>query len=168
MTVFVECDWCGDDIDTDDGWATFELEGRYKRGRIDKEVRHYHSGWGDGDRGSCVVRALGMLDGVELEDPTDGFEWKLVPTGERHRGSRIVLGTTPLSVLGLKVSTQRTLESGGVLTVEHAADMRQRGETPRGLGAVRTLELDKALLDNGFLGRVDGAEAASGPVEVPA
>ena len=124
-----------------------------REGRIEERSRHYHSGWSQGDRRSCLARALEMLDLVELEKPSEAFEWQLIPTTEspRYRGTRIVLGTTPLSALGLKPSTRRTLEGGGVLTAEHAADIRLRGDTPWGLGPVRTLELDKALLEHGFL-----------------
>jgi hypothetical protein len=109
------------------------------------------------DTHSWYARAIGAITGTETEAPSMGMEWKLVPMSEspRFRGTQIVLGTTPLSVLGLKVSTQRTLEAAGVLTAEHAADIRQRGNMPRGLGPTRALELDKALLDHGFLGRVE-------------
>ena len=166
MGIRVECDWCGEDIDTDVGWATLKLEGQYTSGRSRIEAespRHYHAGWGSGDRLACLTRALEMLDGVELEKPSEAFEWQLVPTTEspRYRGTRIVLGTTPLSVLGLKASTRRTLENGGVLTAEHAADIRQRGDTPRGLGPARPLELDKALLEHGFLGELADSEAVA-------
>jgi len=105
------------------------------------------------DTFSCYAQAIAAITGTETTAPGMGMEWKLVPMSEspRFRGTQIVLGTTPLSVLGLKVSTQRTLESGGVLTAEHAADLRQRGKRPWGLGPTRALELDKALLEHGFL-----------------
>jgi hypothetical protein len=39
--------------------------------------------------------------------------------------------------------------------------MRQRGQAGWGLGPVRTLELDKALLEHGFLGQFADSEAVA-------
>jgi hypothetical protein len=123
------------------------------------------------DTHSCYARAIAAITGTETEAPSMGMEWKLVPMSEspRFRGTQIVLGTTPLTVLCLKVSTERTLEAAGILTAEHAADIRQRGGMPWGLGPRRALELDKALLDHGFLGRVKPAcdDAEPTPPVIP-
>jgi hypothetical protein len=182
MAFRTRCDWCGKTLDGRDHaemrvtvnrveGVTSVLERQWKQeGRVSRHFcvgravdkdRYDRMGLNnlaseDPDRFSCYTRAIAAITGTETEAPSMGMEWKLVPMSEppRFRGTQIALGITPLSVLGLKVSTERTLESAGILTVEHAADIRERGDMPRGLGPRRALELDKALLEHGFLGRV--------------
>jgi hypothetical protein len=150
------CDWCGEPIA--EGLVTLEARGHFADGRyIFDSSRHFHAGK-HYDTRSCLRQALGMLDGEELSAPDAGFEWRLVPVVEwchadRREGMPPVLGHTPLADLGLGKETYMALTRGGVHTVEHAADMRGRGDIPgRGVGIKRLERLDRALVERGYLG----------------
>lgn len=145
MSVYFTCDWCGEPIE-DSNWAKLSIGGPRTR----EADRHYHRN--HRYTNECFNRALAVLDGEELEAPDAGFEWRLVPVGERY-GEQCaqVIGTTPLAILdGLDPKLYATLIRAGIRTVEHLADLRDRGESVRGVGDKTSMRLD--LLLKGRLG----------------
>lgn len=149
------CDWCKEEIS--EGLVRVHATGHFADGGAVAVTRHFHAGRSY-ETHSCLVQAFEMLDGEQFNAPNAGFEWRLVPAVEYSRGDRReatppVLGCTPLADLGLAKETYMALTRDGVYTVEHAVDMRLRGQVPgRGVGIKRLERLDRALVERGYLG----------------
>jgi hypothetical protein len=160
MYHYPTCDWCGGEIR--DQIATITPGGSYQDGKtIDLPELTYHTSnrYDRCENGvaeqSCFGHALALLniDG-EFSTPDAGMEWRLVPASEGFHYedpyTAAVLGTTPLAELGLQTALYRKLTAAGIFTVEHAADLRARGEE-RTMTAEQLGALDAALLERGLL-----------------
>lgn len=144
MTLLFTCDHCGKSI-TDRYYATLQIAGRQGSEAIHERERHFHTDHYEGSRDTCYRRMMNMLDGAELDSPSGGFEWKLVPVRERFEDCAQVLGTTPLSELEIDKGLFGRLYTAGIRTIEHAADLRDRNGTVLGLGPTAAMRLDQAL-----------------------
>lgn len=142
MTFVFTCDYCGAPIESN--WATIEISAPNRHSEPLRRDRHYHTG-GLHTKDGCFHRVLDMLDGVELDSPSAGWEWKLVPIHEGLEDCAQVLGTTPLTDLAIDKRVFAVLYQAGIRTVEHAADLRDRNSTVRGLGPTVAMKLDQAL-----------------------
>jgi hypothetical protein len=146
------CDWCGGEIEG--FWATITPGGYYSSGKelvMDQLTYHTSHDYGTVSEYSCFAHALNILNiSGEFPTPDAGMEWKLVPASESHHYENPytspVLGTTPLAELDLPLALYRKLTESGVFTVEHAVDMRSRGEA-RCLSAKQLGRLDATLLE---------------------